>query len=344
MAPESWSLSTSIGIFILSGLAIAICGVQLTHRAEVLARVTGIGQAILGAVFLGVTTSLAGTVTSINAALNNVPDIAISNAIGGIAAQTTFLVLADIVYRNANLEHAAASAQNLFQAVLLVLLLAIALVASTGPGYTLLQIDIFSFLLVLSYGFGIMLISTARNNTMWQPQKTELTNEEPTDTNVEDNVKLPALILQFMLLATVVAAAGWFTSHAAINISQQSGLSQTLVGTLFTSVSTSIPELVIALTAVRNGAVNLAVGNIIGGNTFDVLFLVASDVAYRKGSIYQVMNQQHQFWLALNLVLIAILLLGMLKREKHGAANIGFEGVAVLLCYLSSVVLLVWTG
>ena len=52
---------------------------------------------------------------------------------------------------------------------------------------------------------------------------------------------------------------------------------------LMTAVATSLPELVTTLAAVRRGAAQLAVGGIIGGNAFDVLFLSASDVAYRDG-------------------------------------------------------------
>jgi Ca2+/Na+ antiporter len=55
-------------------------------------------------------------------------------------------------------------------------------------------------------------------------------------------------------------------------------LSASIVGA---PVVTSLPELVTTLAAVRRGALQLAVGGIIGGNTFDTLFLTISDVGYR---------------------------------------------------------------
>lgn len=338
--PAGWSLTTSVVLLSMCGLIIAVCGVILAIRAEVLARISGFGQAVMGAVFLGMTTSLAGTVTSINSALNNAPEIAVGNAVGGIAAQTTFLVLADMLYRRANLEHAAASAQNLFQGVLLILLLAIALLASAGPGYTVWKIDYFSVILLGSYIGGIYLVSSSKEDPMWIPRDTTLTAKEPQQKQGEKNQNAVRLWLSFLLLTAVVALAGWVTSHAGINISRQTGLSETIVGTLFTSVTTSIPELVIALTAVRRGAVTLAVGDIIGGNSYDVLFLVGSDVAYRKGSIYQAVSQEQSFWFATNIALTSILLLGLLRRQKHGSGNIGFESVLILICYLSAVALL----
>ncbi|MDA1072619.1 MAG: hypothetical protein O2825_14665 [Proteobacteria bacterium] len=108
-----FSLAADIGIFLAAALAIALAGVALTYRADVVADRTGLGEAMVGAVLLGITTSLSGTVTSVTAALDGNTAMAISNAVGGIAAQTAFLAVADLFYRKANLEHAAADETNL---------------------------------------------------------------------------------------------------------------------------------------------------------------------------------------------------------------------------------------
>lgn len=90
----------------------------MTKVADRLADKTGLGEAVVGALFLGGSTSLPGIVTSVTTAAGGHAELAISNAWGGIAAQTAFLGLADIVYPKANLEHAAASAANLSQGTL----------------------------------------------------------------------------------------------------------------------------------------------------------------------------------------------------------------------------------
>lgn len=107
------SAAANGGMFLLAALVIGVAGVALTRRADMLADRTGLGEAVAGAVFLGVTTSLSGTVTSITAAAQGATSLSISNALGGIAAQTAFLAIADITYRRANLEHAAAELTNL---------------------------------------------------------------------------------------------------------------------------------------------------------------------------------------------------------------------------------------
>lgn len=144
----------------------------------------------------------------------------------------------------------------------------------------------------------------------------------------------------FVLLAALVGGAGWTLAHSAISISAHIGLAETVVGGVLTAITTSLPELVVAVVAVRRGALALAVGDILGGNAFDVLFLSAADVAYRDGSIYAGISMTEVFWVALAILLVGVLLLGLLRREKHGVGNIGFESVLVLILYCLGVVLL----
>ncbi len=95
-------------------------------------------------------------------------------------------------------------------------------------------------------------------------------------------------------------------------------------------VTASLPELVTVLAAVRLGAVTLAVGDIIGGNSFDVLFVAVADVAFRDGSIYHAADDQSIFLMSVTIVLTAVLAAGMIGRERR---HIGFEGVAILGFY-----------
>ncbi len=137
-----------------------------------------------------------------------------------------------------------------------------------------------------------------------------------------------------------MAVAGYVVAQTGIGLADRTGLSQTIIGGLFTALATSLPELVTAVAAVRQGALTLAVGDIIGGNCFDVLFVAAADVGYRQGSIYHAITDRQIFIFALTILLTAILLLGLLRREKHGIANIGFESFLVLLLYIGAFVLL----
>ena len=294
----------------------------------------------MGAVFLGAMTSLSGLITSLTAAFEGHPQLAVSNAVGGIAVQTTFLALADILYRKANLEHAAASEANLVQGAVLVVLLGIPMLAGFTPGRTVLGVHPVSLLLVAAYLFGLHLIAGAHHAPMWRPRLTRQTHSEQRRTGRTGHRQLLGLWTVFLLLAALVAGAGWLIAKAGLSIAAHTGLSEGVVGTLFTAITTSLPEAVIAVAAVRRGALTLAVGDIIGGNSFDVLFLAFSDLVYRGGSIYHAVSLVQFFWLALSLLMAAVLLLGLIRREEHGIGNIGFESFLVLVFYLGGVLLL----
>lgn len=341
---ESLSLTLTLALFAVGTLAIAAVGTHLARLADRLADVTGLGEAVFGAVLLGASTSIPGVVASTIMAGAGRADLAVGNAVGGIAAQTAFLAIADMAYRRANLEHAAASVPNLIHGALLCALLALPLLAATGPELTLWQVHPASPLLVAVYVFGLRLASQTRDAPAWRPVQTG-------DTLVDVPIDAPGhatrpgrLWFAFAASVAVVAIAGWLVGLSGIALVRHTGLSETLVGSLLTAVSTSLPELVTAVAAVRHGALTLAVGAIIGGNTFDVLFLVFADIAYRDGSIYHAVSAQPLFVISLTILLTAVLLLGLIRRERRGVANIGFESVAVLAFYFIGVAALVFWG
>lgn len=328
-------LSWAIILFIASAIVIAVGGTLLTKVADQLADLTGMGEALFGAIFLGGTTSLPGIITSVVAAYNNHPQLAISNAIGGIAAQTLFLSIADITYRKTNLEHAAASFPNLMQGLLLVGLLSLALIGISGPEVTFFNIHPISILMILGYLLGSKLIAKAKGKPMWKPKETKATvKDEPSQENLE-KLSLKKTIAKFVILALIVGAAGFAVAKSGIAIAEQTGLSESFVGTLFTAIATSLPELIVSIASVRQGALTLAVGNIIGGNTFDVLFVAFADIAFTGGSILHAIASNQVFIIALTIMMVSTLILGLLHREQKGVGKIGWESFLIILLYLS---------
>ncbi len=337
-------LSLAIILFVFSTLVIATAGTMLTRTADQLADLTGLGEALFGAIFLGGTTSLPGIVTSVVAAYNGHPQLAVSNAIGGIAAQTLFLSIADISYRKINLEHAAASFANLMQGVLLIGMLAFVIISMSGPDFTVFHVHPFSILMILIYIFGSMLIAKAKETPMWTPRITRATVKDvPEEENI-NKLSLSKVIIKFVLLAIVVSAAGFAIAKTGINIAAKTGLSETFVGVLFTAIATSIPELIVSLAAVRQGALTLSVGNIIGGNSFDVLFVAFADIAYTRGSILHAITNSQVFVVALTMLMASTLLLGLLHREREGFGKIGWESLLIIILYFAGNAFIYFAG
>ncbi len=325
-----------ICIFISAAAVIGFFGVKMTHVARKLAADTGMGEALMGAVFIGASTSLSGIIASVTAAGAGHAEFAVSNALGGIAAQTFFLCVADMFYRKANLEHAAASAENLMMSAFLIALLAMHSIAFATPDLSLFQIHPASFVLPIGYIFGIRLLTKTHKMPMWLPRHTRETRTEKEKVYHNKSSATKKLWINFIIYSFVVGSAGFILSLVGIEIVLITNMSEGLVGGVFTAVSTSLPELVIAITAVRLKSLTLAVGDIIGGNAFDTLFISISDFVFRKGPIYANISIVEQFWLAVTVLMTGIILMGLLHRQRHGIVNIGWESFLVFLIYLSS--------
>jgi cation:H+ antiporter len=333
--PWSPSLTTAVVVLAFAGAVLALGGTRFTRVVDRLADRTGIGEALAGAVLVGAVTSLPGLVTSVVGAAEGNASFAISNSLGGIAAQTAFLALADITYRRANLEHAAASLANLLQALLLIALVAVVLLAVAAPEVSVLGVHPATAVLPAVYLYGLRLAQRTGADPLWTPEQTAETRQDVPD---EDDGRYPIARLwsEFAVLALVVAGTGYAVAVSGLTVIAETRLSSSFVGTAMTAVVTSLPELVTVLVAVRIGALTLAVGNIIGGNCFDVLFVAAADVAYRDGSIYHAIDTSTSVVLAAVVLLTAVLAAGLVRRERGG---IGFEGLVILGVYAAVLVL-----
>lgn len=311
---------------------VLVLGTKLARVVDQLADRTGLGEAVSGAVLLGGSTSLPGVVLSVSAAFHGHPELAMSNAVGGIAVQTFFLAIADLVYRRANLEHAAASLQNLMQTSLLMVLMTMIALGRFLPDFTIWGVHPVTVVLLCSYGYGIQLVHNSKDEPMWRPRQTFETREDVP----EEDGKLPplkALWVAFVPLAAGLGTAGYILEGAATRVIEATPVTETAIGLILTAVTTSLPELVTSVAAVRRGALTLAVGGIIGGNAFDTLFAAASDIAYRDGSIYHAASDALLTWVLLTILMSAVLIMGLLRREKRGVGGIGLEGVTIIVLY-----------
>lgn len=331
---DEQSLTLNLLAFALAAIVILWAGVKLAAYADKIADRTGMGEALIGSVFLGLTTALPGLAASIFAAIDGRPALAISNAIGGIALQTTFLAFADIAHGKANLEHAAASVTNMIQTTMLVILLACVLFGMTGPDVTVMHVHPATLVLFLLAGVGFWMVFKSAAEPMWLPNKTSDTVEDIPDQS-KSTESLPKLIAYFALIAALVTLAGIVVADATGTIADKMQISETLAGALLSGVATSLPELVTTIAAVRRGSLTLAVSDIVGGNFFDVLFVAAADLVYFEGSLYHAagIGNMEEFLTVLAILLNLVFLLGLLFRQRKGTANIGFESVAMLLLY-----------
>jgi cation:H+ antiporter len=194
--------------------------------------------------------------------------------------------------------------------------------------------------LVGVYGYGLRLINETSEAPMGRAVPTSDTRPDEPDEPASDDGAPAGMWLRFAVLAAVLGGAGTVLAVAGESVVAATGLGEAAVGVFMTGVGSSLAELVVSISAIRAGALTLAVANVIGGNTFDTLLVGAADVAYRDGSVYAAVGDEQMMVASLVLVATAVLSLGLLRRERHGLGNIGLESVVILLVYAVTALLL----
>jgi cation:H+ antiporter len=328
-----WPLWLSSAALATTAVVILIAGTRLTRVADSLAERTGLGDALGGALLLGAVTSLPGIVTTITGSLGGDAGFGLANPVGGVAVQTVWLAIADLMYRRANLEHAAASLENLLQTVILMALLAVPVVAYATPGLRWGWIHPMTLLIPVVYGYGLYLLRGMQKRPMWRAVRTSATEKEEEQPPASDQ-PVSRLWLSLVALGLVVGVAGWAIGRAGLGVVAATDLPSGVVGFTLTSAITSLPELVVLITAVRMGALTLGVGNIIGGNTFDTLMIAMADIFYLDGPVYRDAGDQSLVLLGGTALMTAVLASGLVVRDRKG---IGFEGLAIPMIYLGTV-------
>jgi len=335
-----WPLLPSTAALVAMAGVIVLAGVRLTRVADALSARTGLGDAVGGALLLGSVTSLPGLVTVVTGSLGGDAGFALANPVGGVALQTVWLAVADLVYRRVNLEHAAASLQNILQSLLLVAMLSVPVVAYATPDLTIGWIHPLTLLIPLLYGYGLVLLRQMHKAPMWQPIRTAQTadDDEAGDDDPQDDRSTARLWWSLAALGAVVGVAGWIVGRAGLSVVAATGLDGGVVGFTLTTAISSLPELVVLVTAVRMGQLTLGIGNVIGGNVYDMLMVSVADVAYLPGSVYTDAGPTGLVLVGGTLLMTATLAAGLVVRDRRG---IGFEGVAIPLVYLGTVALAV---
>jgi cation:H+ antiporter len=332
-------LATAAALFVAMTVVIGVAGTAMARTVDRLADRSGLGEALAGALLLAAATSLPDFAATLSASLDGRPELAMSNVTGSMAANFVFLAIADGFYRKANLEHAAASGASLMQAALFIALLSLPLISGTGPEWSLWGVHPVTPGIVLAYVFGLRLVRGAQERPMWLPRHTPQTAEDEPDLE-NQRLSLPKLWIEFLLLAAVTAVAGWLIMESAKVITDRTGLDEGLAGGFLTAIATSLPELVTTIAAVRQGALTLAVSNILGTNAFNVVVIAAADAGYRDGSIYHAISPSQLAWGLIVILMTSVLLLGLVRRQTYGIGRIGFEGVLVLALYVMGLAML----
>jgi cation:H+ antiporter len=340
---HAFAVWTNVAIFAGAAVVVWIGGTRLANHADAISERTQVSKAFLGLVLLGVATSLPEIVTTITASLLDNASLVAGNLFGGVAMQIAVLAIVDLVAVRKALTYFTPQPVLLFQGVMLLLLLSIALAgAAAGDPLSLAGFGLTTVLLAAGY---VMMVNWSRPGGGRLPrwEATNAPTETPGDQRASQKSKEGQLSNARLygysgLSALAILAAGWALAQTGDALSEQTGLGASFVGVALVAGSTSLPELSTALAAVRAGNHQMAVSNILGTNCLEVALFFLADGFYRGGPILAATDSPAIFAGTLGMVVTCIYLVGLLERRDRTFLRMGYDSVAVLVTYSAGLV------
>ena len=338
---DTFSLSVNAAVFTVAALFVWLAGTRLANYADAISGRTRLTKAFLGLILLGVATSLPEIATTITAARMGNAELVSGNLFGGVALQIAILAFVDLVAVKGALTFFTPQPVLLFQGVMLLLLLSIALAgAAAGEPFAFFGIGATSLLLLGGYAFTVTLSQPGKYLPRWrathEPPVPEQASERSNDEfDGSSNVRLYAYT---GVAALIILAAGWVLARTGDSLARQTGLGSTFVGLALVAGSTSLPELSTSLSAVRRGNHQMAVSNILGTNCLELALFFLADAVYRGGPILAALDRSALVAATVGMVVTCIFLLGLLERRDRTVLGMGIDSLLVLIVYSAGLV------
>jgi cation:H+ antiporter len=152
-------------------------------------------------------------------------------------------------------------------------------------------------------------------------------------------IRLRTAILHYTGAAVLVVAAALWLPRLGAELARETGLGEAFVGSLFIAITTSLPEISVSLAAVRIGAIDLGIGNVLGSNMFNLLILGLDDVFYRQGPLLAAADASHSVAVLAVVAMNALFLIGLTYRVLTKRFAVAWDTGAIAAVYVAAVAL-----
>lgn len=321
------------GFIICAGI-IFFAGKRLSFYGDLLAELTGMGKAWTGLILMSAVTSLPELMVGVSSsAIVQSPDLAVGDILGSCAFNLCILALMDFFTpKNAPLFSAASKTQTLAA------VFGIILIGLVGLGLFLeSDILLIPYVGLSTLSFGIIYFISLRTIYAYQVMDgpgVHLENNHPT------NLTLGKVIRWYIVFALIIVVSALALPYFAEQIAQESGLNRSFVGTLFLAISTSLPEIAVSLAAVRMGSVDMAIGNLLGSNLFNVFILFLDDLFYTKGHLLKDASDSNLISVFFVILMSAVAMVGFIFPNREKRHLVSIAGFVILMLWILNLGLL----
>jgi len=309
--------------FIASAAVVVLAAIKLAQYGDVIAVRTRLSGMFIGTLLLAGATSLPELLSAINALAIDVPNLAAGSMFGSSMFNMFMLALLDLItqqtriLRQVAMNHAlTASLANLLMGLAVFFLLA-NIDAQIG------WIGVDSLAIMGIYMVGVRLIQQQGGKP-----PSEMPAEQPGIPSLRGALIGFGVAVLFLVLSTP------FVVRSASQIAEMTGLSAGFIGATLLAITTSLPELVATIAAVRIRAYDLAIGNLFGSNLFNMFALGLTDIFYLKGRFLGVIDPTFALVGLLGLSLTSLGLIGNIARVERRLGFVEADALLILLGYL----------
>lgn len=319
--------------FIICSAVIIYCGAKLSRYGDIIADLSGLGKAWFGLIMMAAVTSLPELFTGISSVMIvNSPDIAVGDVMGSCVFNLLILAILDYFIRGKPISSVVTKSHILagFVGMMLITLTVIGIVFSR-------QIPVIgwfastSLLMILLYLASVYIIFTNEQRNRLKDMEIKAPSHE---------VSIKNAVRHYVFFASLVIAAAIGLPFFADNLAEVTGINKSFVGTLIVAASTSLPELVVSITAVRIGSVDIAVGNLLGSNIFNMLIVALDDILYYDGPLLMIANPNHALSGLVALLMTAVVGIGIIHSKPYKRYMLALDAVILILLYLILVITL----
>ena len=322
--------------FLISSAIVVLAAIKLAEYGDVIAVRTKLGGLFVGTIFLAGATSLPELIASISSFRTGAPNLAAGNFFGSNMTNIALLAAIDLGHRQTPLLRRVALSHSLTAALATVLMLVAIIAMVADIDLAIGWVGISSLLIIALYFAGMWLIQR-ENEAAGSPAPAVM---EP----AEDFPSLRRGLIGFALAAAVLAATVPQLVGASVGIAEITGLGTGFVGTALLSFVTSLPELITAIAAVRMGAFDMAVGNLLGSNVFNMFGLAIADFFLLDGPFLSLIDPNFVLVGLLGILLTNMALIGNLARVERKFLFFELDSIAILVIYLLGMYLLFVRG
>ncbi|HEX6059607.1 MAG TPA: hypothetical protein VFZ11_11385 [Gemmatimonadaceae bacterium] len=316
-------LATLLVTFLLAALVVVGAGTVLARSGDVIAARTALGGLWVGSVFLAFATSLPELATDIAAIRIGALDLAAGDLFGSSMANMLILAVLNLLPTGSGLFRKAALEHALYAAVAIILTSVAAVSILLRPSVSVLGIGPETMLLLAIYLAGSRAIYRHGTLARQAAATAEMGGQPAVAAPVAPGEHAPGpttslrrAIGMFVGASLVILVAAPQFARSAEQLAVVTGLGTTFVGTWLVGFSTSLPELVTSLAAVRLGAFDLAVGNLFGSNAFNMTILVVLDAAQGPGSFLGLVETSHAISALVAVALMAVAVAALVSRAE----------------------------